>query len=94
MVITDSIKINANNVSFMLSWEEPFNNFCPLLNYTVSCLSYDTCPPTFTTIDNITRSYTITNLTPMGNYIFGVIATNSIGSGKAGILSIIAPSCK
>ena len=77
-----------------LSWGEPFNNFDPILSYTVSCSGDVTCPANFTTTDNTTRSYTITNLTPMINYTFLVVATNSIGSGEAGVVMITTPSCK
>ena len=77
-----------NNVTLTLSWGEPFNNFDPIVNYTVSCSGDVTCPPNFTTTDNTTRSYTITNLTPMTNYTFSVVATNSIGSGEAGVVMI------
>ena len=67
------------------------------MNYTVSC-SGDACPPNSATTDNTTRSYTITNLTPMTNYTFSVVATNSIGSGEAGVVMITTPgettSCK
>ena len=58
------------------------------MNYTVSCSGDVTCPPNFTTTDNTTRSYTITNLMPMTNYTFSVVATNSIGSGEAGVVMI------
>ena len=75
-------------LTMQLSWGEPFNNLDPIVNYTVSCSGDVTCPPNFTTTDNTTRSYTITNLTPMTNYTFSVIATNSIGSGEAGVLMI------
>ena len=61
------------------------------MNYTVSCSGDVTCPPNFTTTDNTTRSYTITNLTPMTNYTFSVVATNSIGSGEAGVVMITTP---
>ena len=61
------------------------------MNYTVSCSGDVTCPPNFTTTDNTTRSYTITNLTPMTNYTFSVVATNSIGSGEAGVVNIATP---
>ena len=61
------------------------------MNYTVSCSGDITCPPNFTTTDNTTRSYTITNLTPMTNYTFSVVATNSIGSGEAGVVMITTP---
>ena len=75
-------------VTLTLSWGEPFNNLDPIVNYTVSC-SGDNCPSDFTTTDNTTRSYTITNLTPMTTYTFSVVATNSIGSGEASVVIII-----
>ena len=77
-----------NNVTLTLSWREAFNNFDPIVNYTVSCSGDVTCPPNFTTTDNTTRNYTITNLTPMTNYTFSIVATNSIGSGEAGVVMI------
>ena len=87
----NSININGNNVALTLSWGEPFNYLDPIVSYTVSCSGDDTCPPNFTTTDNSTRSYTITNLTPMTNYTFSVVATNSIGSGEAGVVMITTP---
>ena len=91
--IDDStININGNNaVTLTLSWGEAFNNLDPIVNYTVSCSGDVTCPPNFTTTDNTTRSYTITNLTPMTDYTFSVVATNSIGSGEAGVVMITTP---
>ena len=94
MVITDSITLNDDNITLTLSWGEPFNNFDPIVNYTVSCSGNVTCPPNFTSTDNTTRSYIITNLTPMTNYTFSVEATNSISSGEAGIVMIATPSCE
>ena len=73
-----------------LSWGEPFNNLDPIMSYTVSCSGDVSCPPNFITTDNTTRSYTITNLTQMTNYTFSVVATNSIGSGEAGVVMISA----
>ena len=90
-VAVDSIKIDGSNISLKLSWGEPFNIFDPIVSYTVSCSSDVTCPPNFTTTDNTTRSYTITNLTTMTTYRFSVVATNSIGSGQAGIVMITTP---
>ena len=46
----------------------------------MSCSGDAQCPQDFTTTDNTTRSYIITNLTPLTNYMFSVVATNSIGS--------------
>ena len=91
-VIDNTININSSDVTLTLSWGEPFNNLDPIVNYTVSCSGDDTCPLNFTTTDNTTRSYTITNLTPMTNYTFSVVATNSIGSGEAGVVIITTPS--
>ena len=90
----NSFSINGNNVALTLSWGEPFNNFDPIVNYTVSCSGDVTCPPNFTTTDNTTRSYTITNLAPGTNYTFSVVATNSIGSGEAGEVIITTPPGK
>jgi len=94
-VISDIISFNSstngNNVTVTLSWGEPFNNLDPIVNYTVSCSGDVTCPLNFTTTDNTTRSYTITYLTPMTNYTFSVVATNSIGSGEASVVMITTP---
>ena len=94
MIVFSSVTLENDVVNLTLSWEEPFNNFDPIVNYTVSCSGDVTCPPNFTTTDNTTRSYTITNLTPMTDYTFSVVSTNSIGSGEAGVEMITAPSCK
>ena len=88
----DDSTVNGSNLTITLSWGEPFNNNDPIVNYTVSCSGDVTCPPNFTTTDNTTRSYIITNLTPMTNYTFSVVATNSIGSGEAGVVMITTPS--
>ena len=92
VTVDDStININGNIVNLTLSWGEPFNNFDPIVNYTVSCSGDVTCPPNFTTTDNTSRSYTITNLTTMTTYTSSVVATNSIGSGEAGIVKYTTP---
>ena len=82
--------INHNTATITLSWGEPFNNFDPIVNYTVSCSGDVTCLPNFTTTDNTTRSHTFTGLTPMTTYTFSVVATNSIGSGEADEMLLIA----
>ena len=90
-VDVNTINISGNNVTLTLGWEQPFNNLDPIVNYTVSCSGDVTCPPNFTTTDNTTRSYTITNLTPMTDYTFSVVATNPIGSGEDGVVMITTP---
>ena len=86
-VDNNTINIIGNNITLTLSWGEPFDNFDPIVNYAVSCSSDVTYPPNFTTTVITARSYTITNLTPMTNYTFLVVASNSIGSGEAGVLN-------
>ena len=81
----DNNSFGDNVTITMLSWGEPFNNLDPIVNYTGSC------SPNFTTTDNTTRNYTIANLTLMTNYTFSVVATNSVGSGKAGVVMITTP---
>ena len=87
----NTININGYNVTLTMSWREPFNNLDPIVNYTVSCSGDTQCPQPFTTTDNTTRNYTITSLTPMTNYTFSVVATNSIGNGEAGVVMITTP---
>ena len=71
------------DITFTLSWGEPFNNLDPIVSYTVSW-NNGTFLQTFTSTDTTARNYTIPNLTPVTAYIFSVVATNSIGSGPAG----------
>ena len=86
VTVDDNITINGSIVTRLrLSWGEPYNNLDPIVNYTVSCSGDDACPANFTTTDN---AIIITNLTPMTNYTFSVVATNSIGSGEAGVVMI------
>ena len=87
-VDSNTINLNGNNVTLTLRWGEPFNNFDPIVNYIVSCSGDVRCPPNFTTTDN---RKVISNLTPMTNYEFSVVAVNSIGEGKAGVLSYTTP---
>ena len=90
MVNNNSIRINGSNVTLTLSWGEPFSYVNPILSYTVSWDDGSTLQ-SFTTTDNTTRSYTIINLIPITNYIFSVVATNSIGSGEAGVQNYSTP---
>ena len=86
------MNFNNNYVTLTLSWGEPFNNYDPIVNYTVSCSGDVTCPPNFTTTDNTTRSYDVINLTLSTRYIFKVVATNSVGGEEAGVVMSYIPS--
>ena len=92
IVVANSTTINEEYVAISLSWEEPFNNRDPIMNYTISCSSVR-CPSNFPvkTPDNTTTIYTITNLFPNTNYTFSVAAINSVGSGKAGRVMTTTP---
>ena len=84
----NAIRISGNIVTLRLNWGEPFNNLDPIVNYTVSCSGDDKCPSNFTTTDN---AIIFANLTTMTTYTFSVVATNSIGSGEAGVVMITTP---
>ena len=85
MINEDSVRINGSNVTLTLSWGEPFSYFAQIISYTVSW-NDDTLLQNFTTTDSTTRNYIITNLTPMTDYTFSVVATNFFGSGESGLL--------
>ena len=91
MINEDSSRINGNNVTVTLSWGEPSSYFAPIISYTVSCSGDAQCPPNFTTTDSTTRSYTITNLIPMTNYTFSIVAISYFGNGEAGVLGYFTP---
>ena len=90
-VRVESIKVGGNIATLTLSWGETFNNYDPIVKYTVSCSGDFTCPPDFSTSDITTRNYTIFNLIPMTTYTFSVVATNSFGDGEAGLLTYTIP---
>ena len=83
--------ISSRHVSITLSWGEPFNNFDPIVNYLVSCSGVYNCPDRFITKDNSTQNLAYRGLNVMATYIFSVVATNSFGSGEAGVVIITTP---
>ena len=88
VVVPDSINVDGNNVTLTIYWGEPFNNFDPIVSYTVECESDSGCAAPFTTDDNSTRIHTFTNLSPTANYRFEVFATNSLGDGMAASVTV------
>ena len=90
-VRVETIKFDGNIATLTLSWGETFNNYDPIVHYTVSCSGDVTCPPDFSTSDITTRNYTVFNLIPMTTYTFSVVATNSFGDGEAGLLTYTIP---
>ena len=91
-VINDSINNDGDNITLTLIWDEPFDNFNPILSYKILCTSQSPCPAAVTVYN--TTSVNITNLMPKTMYTFSVIATNSIGDGEAGVLNFTTGSSK
>ena len=89
-VDANTTAVDGSNVILTLNWEKPFYNFNPIVNYTISCFSVRCPQQNFTTTDNST-TYTIANLSPNTHYTFSVVATNSFGSGEAGVVMITTP---
>ena len=59
-----TVNIDDDNVSFTLSWNEPFANFDPIVNYTITinCTDNATCPVIVDT-DNVTRTADVNFIT-------------------------------
>jgi len=84
--------INQNTVTLTLRWEEPFNNFSPIQNYTVLCESGGECFEPHTTLSNATRSHTVTRLSQSTRYVFLVAATNILGRGEPAMTNFTTPA--
>ena len=84
-----------DNVSFTLSWDEPFANFDPIVNYTVTigCTYTTLCPVTVDT-DNVTRTADVNFITDLSMMTtLSVIATNTIGRSVPAVRIITGMSC-
>ena len=82
-----TVNIDDDNVSFMLSWNEPFANFDPIVNYTVTinCTDNATCPVIVDT-DNVTRTADVNFITDLSMMTtLSVTATNTIGTSDPAI---------
>ena len=79
-IVIDLNTVNIdNNVSFTLNWDEPFDNFDPIVNYTITINCNDaSCPVMFTvtiTSANVSFITDLSMMTPLS-----VTATNTIGT--------------
>ena len=75
--------------NFTLNWDEPFENFDPILNYTIitSCSDNTVCPVTHVTGSDVTTldiSYTLPIITV--NYTISITANNTVGSSDPAII--------
>ena len=89
--VSFEVNITGYTATVILTWKAAFNNFDPIVNYTVSCSNSARCPGSFNVTDSTGRNYTISNLTPNTHYTFSVVATNSIGSGEVGVVNVTTP---
>jgi len=82
----------ADENSANLSWGEPFNNFDPITNYTVTCSTGDgdaSCTGC-NIAGNTTRYCVIPKLLQTKSYTFHVKARNNIGIGEPGVIRHVA----
>ena len=92
----NSVNVNRsnNNVSFTLSWTEPFANFDPIVNYTITinCINITNgtvCPMTFNTTGNVTsRDVSFTTDLSMMNTI-SMTASNTVGTSDPTMINIV-----
>ena len=78
------------NVSFTLNWNEPFDNFDPMVNYTITidCTNATGCPMMFTTDLTTLDVNLITDLSLM-NHTISITANNTVGRSDATIRVIV-----
>jgi len=82
-----SVNIDRNNnVNFRLNWDEPFANFDPVINYTItiSCTNNIVCPMMFST-NNVTRTLDVNLITDLSmiNHTISMTASNNVGPSNA-----------
>ena len=79
-ILIDISTVNIdNNVNFTLNWDEPFDNFDPIVNYTITINCNDaSCPVMFTVTATSASVSFITDLSMMTP--LSVTATNTVGT--------------
>jgi len=94
--------LEKGNVSLLLTWDIPFNNFDPIVNYSVSgCIRQsessmssmsvlEQCPSfnILSVLDNTTKIFSMNGLQSSTRYVFRVAAANSLGIGQATSIDI------
>ena len=84
----DTVNVDNNNVSFTLNWTEPFANFDPIVNYTITINCTDAqCPAVFTVTTTSASVYFITDLSMMTP--LSVTAINTVGESDPAIRIIV-----
>ena len=80
---------DGDNVSFTLSWNEPFANFDPIVNYTVTidCTNITGCPAVFIVTAPRASVNFISDLSIMTS--IQVTANNTVGESNATTIVIV-----
>ena len=85
LMATPQPPLQPTQVNFTLNWDEPFDNFDPILNYTIITTCSDaSCPLTYVTSSDVTTldiSYDIP-ITAV-NYTISITANNTVGTSNA-----------
>ena len=93
MIDLTSVKIVDSSVNFTMTWTEPFANFDPIVNYTITIhctnTTLDLCPAVFNA-NKSTRSLFISIITDLSmmNFI-SMTASNTIGTSDPAIRIIV-----
>ena len=89
IVVNDVNDNDDDDVSFTLSWNEPFANFDPIVNYTVTihCTNTSECPMVFVVATTTANVNSITDLSMMTS--IQVTATNTIGKSNPATIKIV-----
>ena len=91
MIDLSTVNIDNNNVSFTLNWDEPFDNFDPIVNYTITINCTDaSCPVMFivtTTSASVSFITDLSMMTPLS-----VTASNTVGTSDPTTISIAGES--
>ena len=88
MIDLNTVNIDNNNVSFILNWDEPFANFDPVVNYTITINCTDAqCPAVFTVTTTSASVYFITDLSMMTS--LSVTASNTVGTSEPATIVIV-----
>ena len=77
MIDLNTVNIDNNNVRFTLNWDEPFDNFDPIVNYAITINCNDaSCPVMFT----VTTSASVSFITDFSVTPLSVTTANTIGT--------------
>ena len=91
MIDINTVNID-NNVSFTLNWDEPFANFDPIVNYTITINCNDaSCPVMFivtTTSASVSFITDLSMMTPLS-----VTATNTVATSDPTTIMIVGKLC-